>query len=198
MKQEMKVTNKKDVLLLLLYSPGATEAVNEPILGRTRLIKIVFLFWKEALKEFKKGTSITEDNFYKFFPWRFGPFSMEVYDDINFFLLRDFIKTEPQETEALEESVEEWDRWASAVDLESEEEDNKTDEYEEEQIALTPQGVQFAEKLYKSLSDSQRNILKLIKGKLASAPLRAILKYVYTNYPETIERSEIKNEVLND
>ena len=61
------LNNRKDILLLLLYSPGKTGNPNEPIVGRTRLIKMLFLFKKEALAHFAHGTEISDENFYEFF-----------------------------------------------------------------------------------------------------------------------------------
>ena len=40
------INNRKDILLLLLYSPGVTEKYNEPIKGRTRILKMLFIFFK--------------------------------------------------------------------------------------------------------------------------------------------------------
>ena len=42
------INNRKDILLLLLYSPGVTEQINEPIKGRTRILKILFIFKKRC------------------------------------------------------------------------------------------------------------------------------------------------------
>jgi hypothetical protein len=36
----------KHILLLLLYSPGNSDHPNEPLVGRTRIIKMLFLFDK--------------------------------------------------------------------------------------------------------------------------------------------------------
>jgi hypothetical protein len=55
-----KINNRRDVLLLLLYSPGKRGAINEPIVGRTRLVKMLFLFSKEGLPQYRKGTEINE------------------------------------------------------------------------------------------------------------------------------------------
>ena len=107
-----KINNRKDILLLLLYSPGVSDRINEPIIGRTRLVKMLFLFKKEAMQHFSKGTLISDENFYQFFPWNFGPFSSQVFDDLTFFLLRGFIEpTTSTDDESLPESAAEWERW---------------------------------------------------------------------------------------
>ena len=87
-----RIDNRRDILLLLLYSPGVQDETNEPIVGRTRLVKMLFLFKTEAFKHFRGGTALNESEFYQFFPWNFGPFSSQVYDDLTFFTLRGFIE----------------------------------------------------------------------------------------------------------
>src|SRR3989304_180692 len=98
-----RIDNRKDLLLLLLFSPGRTSEANEPIVGRTRLMKMMFLFKEEAMSHFLRETDIPEGEFYEFFPWHFGPFSREVYDDLTFFLLRGFLEGNAVEEDALPE-----------------------------------------------------------------------------------------------
>ena len=57
--------SKPELIALLLYVPGAQGRIGEPIVGSTRLMKIVFLLYEEAkIKELK-----TTDN--TFVPFRF-------------------------------------------------------------------------------------------------------------------------------
>jgi hypothetical protein len=193
-RQMAKPNNRKDILLLLLYSPGKTGKLNEPIVGKTRLIKMLFLFKKEALDHFCRGTEISDENFYEFFPWNFGPFSSQVYDDLVFFDLRGFIESSAAPQESLPESEEEWEKWldesgTSRIPPE-------VDSYEEETFLLTDTGIRFTKEIYDSLSESQKKLLREFKSRLCAAPLRAILRYVYKTYPEEIAKSTIKEEVL--
>jgi hypothetical protein len=191
-----KINNRRDILLLMLFSPGVGDAINEPIVGRTRLVKMMFLFKREALEQFRRGTEITEENFYQFFAWNFGPFSIQVYDDLTFFTLRGFIESSStQDEEALPESVEEWEKWLTEVGAS---ESNDVNVYEEEELKLTDAGVRFTRSLYDVLTGSQKRTLKEFKARLSRAPLRAILKYVYKTYPELTEKSKIKGAVLGN
>jgi len=52
-----RITNRRDILLLLLYSPGVSSQVNERIAGRTRLVKMLFLFKKELLGQFATSSA---------------------------------------------------------------------------------------------------------------------------------------------
>ena len=69
-----KINNRRDILCSR-FTHGITGLINEPIVGRTRLVKMLFLFRREVLQHFSRGTEITDENFYEFFSWNFGPFS---------------------------------------------------------------------------------------------------------------------------
>ena len=70
----MKIDNRKDFLLLLLYSDGVSKALNEPVVGRTRLTKMLFLFKQEILAKFRRGDE-ADIPFYEFFRRSDGDFS---------------------------------------------------------------------------------------------------------------------------
>ncbi len=188
----MQIDNRKDILLLFLYSPGVNNNFNEPITGKTKLVKSLFLFKEEVLVHFKKGTNITEENFYTFFPWNFGPFSKEIYDDMTFFVLNGFISVRESDQEPLPEAVEEWNRWisSSGVDLDN----SVVKEYQEEEFSLTIKGEVFARDLYGSLTENQKKLLKEFKSRMSSTPTRAIIRYVYKRYPNFTEKSKIKDQ----
>ena len=191
---ERAIDNRRDILLLMLYSPGVGEANNEPIVGRTRLVKMLFLFKEELLDEFRRGTEITDESFYEFFPWRYGPFSREVYDDLNFFMLRGFVESSQTTEDTLPESLAEWDLWLSGSS--GEVGDGDLVDYGEEEFRLTERGAKFAEALHQRLSAAQRRSLQVFKRRMVKTPLRSILKYVYKNYPREIVESDIREEVL--
>ena len=191
-----RIDNRRDILLLLLYSPGVHDEVNEPIVGRTRFVKMLFLFKTEALQHFRSGTEINQGNFYEFFAWNFGPFSSQVYADLTFFTLRGFIEAEDTSEDMLPESAAEWHRWLTSSPLDDEEDSFVS--YDEQQFRLTEKGVNFAAQLYDELSHTQRRLLKQFKERLNRTPLRAILRYVYEKYPDQTERSQVKEQVLGD
>src|SRR6187401_2326843 len=182
-----KLNNRRDVLLLLLYSPGRGERVNEPISGRTRLTKMLFLFKEEVPPHFRKGTQIDSDNFYQFFAWDFGPFSAQVYDDLTFFMLRGFIQSSISKDESLPESAAEWEKWQAVADTNDHDE---YPEYEEEEFSLTPKGVEFTAGLFEQLSSNQKTLLQEFKVRTGTASLRALLRYVYQRYPNQTTKSK--------
>jgi len=200
-----KINNRKDILLLLLYAAGASGNYNEPIVGRTRLIKMLFLFKKEALEHFKKGTEISEETFYDFFAWDFGPFSAEAYNDLTFFTLRNFIKSKKTDDDVLPEELEEWGNYVeasgvcdlSASDYGEEDYLPSEQEYVAEEFFLTDKGKQFVEQnLWAILNDAQKELLNKFKAKLCSISLRALLRYVYTTYENMTDKSKIKGDIL--
>jgi len=188
-----KIDNRKDILLLLLYSPGVNGIVNESIIGRTRLIKMLFLFKNEVWKKFKSNTQLSDENMYSFFPWNYGPFSSEVYDDVTFFNLRGFVEINLTSQEAIVESVEEWNFYQEQY---GQDDSAGIQEYQEEEFRLTDKGSAFTKELYDSLSSNQKEILKEFKSRITSMPLRALLRYVYKQYDDFTSNSVIKNDIL--
>jgi len=70
----MPIMNQKsDSIFLLLYSPGVENRFDEPIEGRIRLMKGLFLMSRE--KEFSELS-------YEFVPYLYGPVSFDVYSDL--------------------------------------------------------------------------------------------------------------------
>ena len=168
----MKIDNRRDILLLLLYSPGKSAQVNQSFIGRTKLVKMLFLFKKEALKYFRRGTEITEEDFYAFVPWHFGPFSVEVYDDLNFFELCKFIyRKSSSREETTPQAAAEWALWLTSCHADGD--DDIYSEYQEEEFVLTEKGCGFVEKnLYSQLSRKQAKLLKEFRSRMESAPLQ--------------------------
>lgn len=191
-----KITGK-DLLLLMLYSPGVTDSVNEPVKGRTRLTKMMFIFREELYRKFKFDEAIREEDLPEFFSWDFGPFSKDVCDYIDFFRRIDFIEVSTSVEDTLLEEAEEYFYWEEEMTLEDPGE--KSTEYAEEEFTLSKRGQRYVqEKLYEVLSGNQRKALKTFKKKMNTAPLFKILRYVYRKYPETIEKSRIKDKILRD
>lgn len=191
------INNKKDILLLFIYSKGVTDEFNEPIRGRTRLVKMLFLFCKEGLSHFKAGTEINDDNFYTFFPWYFGPFSQQIYDDVNFFQLRGFIELNNIESDNFNVSYSEANHYSDLTGISiGQNFDRET--FVEQEILLTEKGISFTQELFSQLSDSQKVFLQQFKKKFNSTPLKAILRYVYQAYPDASTNSIIKDNILGN
>ena len=189
-----KEISTKDFLLTLLYSPGRYEAVNEPIVGRTKLTKMVFLFEKEIKKTFftdKLSVKLPD-----FEPYNFGPFSKELFDDLSFFLSIGLIATEEtlipiSSAEKNEIEIGSDDDWVNASFDESENEEV------EMKYSLSQQGINYVkENVWSEYSDLQKSNLKKYKAQINTISLDALLRYVYNKYPESAKNSLVINKYL--
>jgi uncharacterized protein YwgA len=81
--------NRMDLLLLLLFADGVGRTENEPIEGKTRLQKELFLSQK-MLKEHKVSKP------YSFRPYRYGPYCKDIYSDIEWLKNEGIIREEPR------------------------------------------------------------------------------------------------------
>jgi len=188
--------NGKHILLLLLYSPGKGEEINEPITGRTRIIKMMFLFKEQIKKDFFKDSNIELVSFPEYFSWDYGPFSKDVYNDIEFFINNGFIEDSQLKKEMSEIEQDEYENWAEDYLFENEQELLASIQ-KEESFRLSQRGIDFVEqKLYKYLSANQKEILKKFKKSINESSLDAILRYTYLKFPEYTTKSKIKEKVI--
>ena len=187
-----KSLETKDLIMLLLYAKGHMGKDQEPIRGRTRFVKMVFLFKKEMAKQFKKGLKISESDLPKFEPYHFGPFSPQVYQDLEFLVDNGFVKAKATGSNPVEEEVAEYQYWQMSS---AGEEDDAP--LVEEEYSLTPLGISFVEDGEAGrLSKDQQESLDKFKARCTGASLRQLLKYVYTKYPETAAKSKIANDII--
>jgi uncharacterized protein YwgA len=161
--------SKPELIAALLYVPGKTGHIGEPIVGRTRLMKLVFLLLKEG------GLAEDVDKATTFKPYRYGPFDPEVFDCI----------------EALKELniVEEKATPQSKIGDEMLEDIDET--YDTETTyRLTPQGIAKVERIVRQLPANVLRIISNYKSIYGDKPLIEILHYVYGKYPKYAELSE--------
>lgn len=184
--------NGADYLLLLLYLNN-----KQPIYGAIRLTKMMFLFEKEIAPILKKE-GLDSENLPNFIAYNFGPFSKDVYEQVELFKGIKFIQVT---------NINANEEMAEVDDLE---ETAYTDEMENRGYALNSDGKYYkyqilstgeryvVEKIKQNISDKQEAILSAFKSKITSLSPKQILKYVYTKYPDYAENSLIKKEVLED
>lgn len=191
-----KITNPKDLIMLLLYAPGTSGALCDPIEGQTRLMKMIFLFKKELSRRFNLDQVIDDSAFPDFEAYDYGPYSASVYSDLEFLVNLRFIEVIlVGEPEIIEEERQEFDYWAATK---NEDEDLDT-RYLGRQFRLTELGRKFVEKKLievKGVTQEQLKVLGEFKKRCCESSLRSLLRYVYTRYEDMTEKSKIKNEVL--
>jgi hypothetical protein len=184
----MPIESGMDMLLLLLYAKGATEKVNEPIQGITRLEKLIFLL--NQIDIFHKYFSD-----YNFEPYDFGPFSSELYDDIEILKDENLVETNKISTEYFveisdaEKAMEEQRDFKENI-IESDEK-QETEIYE-----LSENGKKVANILFNELSSREKNLLEEIKKEFNSISLFQLIRYVYLKYPESTAYSKIREKIL--
>lgn len=133
---------------------------NEPIQGRTRFQKMVFLLQEETEGHHR------DLKHYRFKPYDYGPFSKELYDDLDELIERGLVS----------QSQEEFG------------DDKVFYEYE-----LTEKGFSFMEESCEK--EEIRNIVNVsrdLKSDLNHMELSEVLDYVYSEYTEYAENSVLR------
>jgi hypothetical protein len=178
-----------DFLLLLLYLNN-----KEAIRGAVRLVKMMFLFDKEVSKKIEYE-GIAYENPPEFIPYDFGPFSKDLYEQVELFSGINFIKvTDLYKSEEMGEI----DNFYSEMIHDEEdpiilnESDKKFYIYE-----IADKGIEYVKaKILGELNDGQIEYLSKFKKRITDSTVKEILLYVYSTYPDTIKKSKIKKEIL--
>jgi uncharacterized protein YwgA len=187
-----KIIDHKDLLLSFLYSPGQTDNVNEPILGRTRIMKMMFLFREEMQADFLEDNESA--NIHEFKAYYYGPYSDEVFEDIKIFQGIGFIEANMtaiplgnQDEIKIEDEIED-----ETEDETEDDNDGGMNGNYEKSYTLSANGKRYVrDEVWKNFSDNQRKILKKFKRQINSVSLNTLLDYVYKNYPEKTGKSKI-------
>ena len=186
---------RRNLLLLLL----GVDADPSGIGGITRLQKLLFLL------EHEEGLISAEDG-YQFEAYKAGPYSPELYDDLEFLenlgLLKAEVTSEASEPEAAEMDRLSFDHLiGDEVEKSSDGNDvdgpASADSFEERRFMLTDEGRKQVEKLLQSGDVSPVAAkIRRVKSKYGRYSLNDLLYHVYTKYPDMTTESEIRDKVL--
>lgn len=184
----------RDLVLLLLALEDASRP-NQGIGGLTRLQKLLFLLEKEAGLKVKDG--------FDFKPYKAGPYSSKLYDDLEFLenlgLIRSTVSGRATEQEAAEIDLSFEDLISPLNELERDPTQRlgTADDYEERRFSVTEKGRERIAALRQrgDLKETTEAIRK-IKAKYGRYSLNELLYYVYTKYPDSATESEIRDKVL--
>lgn len=176
---------RTDLIILLLYSKGYSGKQNEPIIGITRLMKLLFLLKEEA------GIN----GLFNFEPYKMGPFSSEVYPEIEF--LENFPSPDAPLVVGKKSMGENGTLSPEHLRLLEDIGENGSLSFSEinKEFRLSDKGEGLATKLWSQLAPEIKNKIESIKQKYGSMSLRELLRYVYDKYPSMTVRSEIKNQI---
>lgn len=187
-----KKLNGADYLLLLLYLDNKS-----PILGAIRLEKMMFLFNNEIAPRLKE-TGLDSDKLPEFIAYNFGPFSKDVYEQVELFKGIGFLQV--INLKAKEELIEadDWEEGPFSKEL-----DYTGFQLNEEKryykYQMLDSGADYvSKKICPELTEEQLAMLLQFKKKITSLSPKQILRYVYTKYPDFTSNSLIKNEVFDD
>lgn len=188
-----KITSLKDFIVLLLYAKGHQNKQCEPIKGRTRLMKMVFLFNEEVKKSFNAGHTISDGVLPDFKAYDYGPFSEKVYADLEFLVDSGFVKIKHERENLAAEELEEYQYWQTTSGVRDQL--DASDGIDEFSLSEIGRGFVKDEELGE-LSTEQWDLLNKFKARCTGIPLRNLLRYVYVKYPKMITNSKIADEIL--
>lgn len=182
---------------LLLYAPTNSDGFATPIFGRTRLMKMLFIFEKELAKKFENDEKIND---FGFEAYHFGPYSRKVYEAIDFLESREII--EIRHTPPYYASQSDIDIDRVYMDSEAQKTDflNNGVTWNEE-FCLIKRGIKMMKEpgtwfSWVNLSKERQETLTQFKTVMVNTPLRDILKYVYSKYPKYAEKSTIRHRIF--
>ena len=185
-----KKINRRNLVLLLVGLDRSGKAVDS-VGGITRLQKFLYLLQQEG------GLASKGDDF-EFKPYKAGPYSSKLYDDLEFLENLDFLQSEVEgeatDAEAAEVDMLDFDELMSNRD---DDEARTADAYEERKFILTAKGKDRIKEIlssgeYQPVVDA----IRTVKSKYGKHSLDDLLYYVYTKYPDMTTESEIKDKVL--
>jgi hypothetical protein len=180
--EPLRLENSLDLLIALLYAPGSSAKAGEPISGITRLQKLVFLLQQgegpQAIVDAAKGI------IYK--PYRMGPFSTDVYRDLDVLQSLGMLQTEKLEYLITDDD----DPQPEGTGSEASER-----VVESTQFGLTELGLRAGRDLFEALRRGDREGLVQFKRFFNSISLRQLLIFVYQKYPRFTTESQIRGKL---
>ena len=161
-----------DLVLLLIHRAGGRAGFS----GVTRLEKLLFLLDREG--------SLTESTEVPHFEaYKYGPFSQDVYDALEF--LRSIDLMEADESDDRDETAE---MNELAPDVAA--------PYAAKRLRLTPRGLKVVAKLMASAPPTTLAAIDSVVSSYGRMPLRELIEYVYRKYPSYTSKSLIRRQVL--
>ncbi|MDD5327166.1 MAG: hypothetical protein PHY02_05045 [Phycisphaerae bacterium] len=179
---KLKVENSIDLLLVLLFAPGKDKQFAEAIEGITRLQKLMFLL--QQGKGPQTLIKLAEEYGYK--PYKMGPYSENLREDIDNLIAAGIVKTERLKYLINDDT----DGDDAGCDLCEE-----SKEVESLKFSLTEKGKKAGKELWESLNKKEQNGLSEFKSFFCSLTLRQLLIFVYDKFPKYAEKSEIRRKL---
>lgn len=179
----LAVENSLDLILVLLYAPGADGQPGEPINGITRLQKLVFLLNQGEGPE----TVVAAAQAFEYQAFKMGPFTKQLYQDLDVLTSLGLVRTSKLEYLITD------DRDPDEISDVATRDGKRV--VESTRYALTPKGLEVGSDLFAGLKKRDREGLEKFKKFFNSIPLRQLLIFVYQRYPDFTTESEIREQL---
>lgn len=154
-----EIDRRTDVVFLLFHYA-------DEIRGVTKLQKLLFLVEQET--EFFEDYE--DDIAFNFAPYKMGPFSEHVYEELEFLLAMDAIESQPLAEQ-------------NAIKV--------LGDLQEKRFVITGKGSKIAQGLADQLESEYQSELADLVEEYNGRSLKELLRYVYTEYPDYAAESEI-------
>ena len=186
------MTGRRAMLLLLIGVDPSTRR-SGAVSGITRLQKFLFLLDREEDVR-------PDDSGFGFQPYKAGPYSPTLYDDLELLENMGLIRSEGGAESTITESTD--INRLSFEDLMGGFDElgvgpMKADSFEERRFTLTDKGKERVERLFRDPA-CERVVdgIRRLKSKYAGHSLRDLLRHVYRKFPDMTTESEIIDSVL--
>ena len=209
-----EISVRKLALLALLDAPDERGRTAVPLVGVTRLQKLLFLMWS-GLPRISPTRHIRLDLAFR--PEKFGPADFDLYPDLDFLVALGHISRGSSAYVSQTDRLPVSDRGdvADATERELSYEYLMGDESQggslavaegtEDQYAITETGRMLLARILSTADGPTRAVCEKIveaaratRSHYGSWPLQRLLRFVYTEYPEMTTASEIRDRVLGE
>jgi uncharacterized protein YwgA len=146
-RQNILTMKRRELLTLALLEGGERSGIE----GRTRLQKLLFLIQQRL-----ESQDMEVKNGYNFVAYDYGPFSKEIYEDVETLIDRGLVA---EEAKKLDDGVIKY------------------------QYNLTEDGEEYIDNTSDRI-DERQEIIKDIKNEFTDEDLQDLIDYVYSEYPE--------------
>lgn len=186
--EKLVLRNRADLLLALLYAEESPSGLATAVKGITRLEKLVFLLKMEA--GLLRGVKSDDD--FHFIPFRMGPWTQEVYDEVDFLESLGLLTKEGTEPRSIEDKAHDDMLFGAMILDKYQKSSSPVSDEKNENFGLTEKGKQKAKEVWDRLGDDEKKKIMGIKKRFNNMNLRQFLRYVYNKYPSYTSESEIK------
>lgn len=179
----------KETILVLLNARGASGQDAEPIEGRTRLQKLLFLVAQQMRPEIAA----------RFEAYDYGPFDDEIIGDVEFLADEELVDPIPLGRSA--PGARRTERGRQVLDWAAHQGQAEAPEAIES-YRLTRKGLEWLERFFDSdafgnpeAKAALADQTEALKRRFGRVPLSELVDYVYQQYPEFTSRSKIRHRV---